>query len=621
MIFTNNFDRTGSRLSSIVSGLLLSKLLNVPYKIKWNSYGSVHEEIEINNIFSENFIKKYLTKNLNKVDFYFHHLDFNSFKNEDLIEPKIFYEFLKKKFKKNTVPGINPAIIMKFIKNKKLYVDYILKELEFNVEIKKIKEQVQQINFLYTPLVIREGDILSEDYEQFFYNVRAFSALNAVFLIKNKLINDPFLIGEELHLQNKLSTRFKLKKINYEQNLNYVEKLFYDIFVIANAKTVIANNSSLVSFSNFYGSNKLIKFEEFINTDNFIVYENTIYTELQTYGDWYSSEQKAFAFLNLYQQAKRLNIRENSLESYLLECIKYKDNEMYNLYLIDFYLENEQLFNANKVFEKFKKNLNINIIKKFIHRKIFLHQFSITTRNFLSKKLMHKNKLLKFSELKKFLLRSQLSITQKNLELLIDLSPSQLGADLLALFFNDFAKHKYFIEIGANDGLNLSNSLMLERDFFWNGVLVEPNSKAFQSLQSSRSNTKLNYAVSNKSDSVVEFKEYKDSLFSCISEKDTERHKRHKQDFDIKTIQTITLTEIFKRYCLPKQIEYLSIDTEGNEYEIIKDFDFDMYKVKTISIEHNHDLKKANLIRNKLLQHNYLELKEKFLKFDMFFYK
>jgi hypothetical protein len=72
---------------------------------------------------------------------------------------------------------------------------------------------------------------------------------------------------------------------------------------------------------------------------------------------------------------------------------------------------------------------------------------------------------------------------------------------------------------------------------------------------------------------------------------------------------------------LPKQIEYLSIDTEGNEFEIIKDFDFDMYKVKTISIEHNHDLKKANLIRNKLLQHNYLELKEKFLKFDMFFYK
>jgi FkbM family methyltransferase len=617
MIFTNNTDRTGSRLLSIASGLLLSKLLNVPYKIQWNSYPSAHEEIKINNIFSENFIKKYLIKNVNKVDFYFHHLDFNSFKNEDLIKPKIFYEYLKKRFKNNKIDSGNPNLIMRFIKNKKLYVDYILKELEFNVEIKKIKELVQQINFLYTPLVVREGDILSDDFNYFRFNGKAFSALNAVFLIKNKLINDPFLLGEELHLQNKLSTRFKLKKINYEQNLNYAEKLFYDIFVIANANTVIANNSSLVGFSNFYGSNKLIKFKEFINTDNFIVYENTIYTELQTYGDWYSSEQKAFAFLNLYQQAKRLKVRENDLESYLLECIKYKDNAIYNLYLIDFYLEKKQLFKANKVFEKFKKNFNVNI-KQFINKKFFCKKFSISTRNFLSKKLMHKNKLLKFSELKKFLLRSKLSITQKNLELLIDLSPSQLGADLLALFFNDFAKHKYFIEIGANDGLNLSNSLMLERDFFWNGVLVEPNSKAFQSLQSSRSNIKLNYAVSDKSDSVVEFKEYKDSLFSCISEKNTGRYK---DDFDIKTIQTITLTEIFKRYCLPKQIEYLSIDTEGNEFEIIKDFDFDMYKVKTISIEHNHDLKKANLIRNKLLQHNYLELKEKFLKFDMFFYK
>ena len=224
----------------------------------------------------------------------------------------------------------------------------------------------------------------------------------------------------------------------------------------------------------------------------------------------------------------------------------------------------------------------------------------------------------KFNELKNFLLNKKLSITHQHLEKLIDLSPSQLGQDLLALYFNNFEKHKYFIDIGANDGMKLSNSLTLERDFFWNGLLVEPNSNAFKSLKSSRSNIKINYAVSDKSDSVVKFKEYKNSLRSCIFEKDTERYN---QDFDIKTVQTITLTEIFKRFCLPKQIEYLSIDTEGNEYEIIKDFDFDIYNVKTISIEHNHDLIKSDLIRNKLLKYNYKELKEKFLRFDMFFYK
>ena len=224
----------------------------------------------------------------------------------------------------------------------------------------------------------------------------------------------------------------------------------------------------------------------------------------------------------------------------------------------------------------------------------------------------------KFNELKNFFLHNKLSITHQYLEKLIDLSPSQLGQDLLALYFNDFKKHKYFIDIGANDGMRLSNSLLLERYFCWNGLLVEPNAKAFKSLQSSRSNIKINYAVSDKSDSMVKFKEYKNSLRSCIFEKDTERYN---QAFDIKTIQTITLTEIFKRFCLPKQIEYLSIDTEGNEYEIIKDFDFNIYNVKTISIEHNHDLKKSDLIRNKLLKYNYNELKENFLKFDLFFYK
>ena len=61
----------------------------------------------------------------------------------------------------------------------------------------------------------------------------------------------------------------------------------------------------------------------------------------------------------------------------------------------------------------------------------------------------------KFNELKNFLLNKKLSITHQHLEKLIDLSPSQLGQDLLALYFNNFEKHKYFIDIGANDGMKL----------------------------------------------------------------------------------------------------------------------------------------------------------------------
>ena len=43
-----------------------------------------------------------------------------------------------------------------------------------------------------------------------------------------------------------------------------------------------------------------------------------------------------------------------------------------------------------------------------------------------------------------------------------------------------------------------------------------------------------------------------------------------------------------QKYNAPKNIDYLSIDTEGSEYEILKTFDFDKYNSKVITCEHNY---------------------------------
>jgi hypothetical protein len=54
-----------------------------------------------------------------------------------------------------------------------------------------------------------------------------------------------------------------------------------------------------------------------------------------------------------------------------------------------------------------------------------------------------------------------------------------------------------------------------------------------------------------------------------------------------KKLKSISLNSLIKKYQLGKNIDYISIDTEGNELDIIKNFNFNKYNVKIFTIEHN----------------------------------
>ena len=55
----------------------------------------------------------------------------------------------------------------------------------------------------------------------------------------------------------------------------------------------------------------------------------------------------------------------------------------------------------------------------------------------------------------------------------------------------------------------------------------------------------------------------------------------------------------------PKNIDYMSIDTEGNEYDIIKNINFSKWKIKIITIEHNFDNNNKKKIYKFLTKNNY----------------
>ena len=53
-------------------------------------------------------------------------------------------------------------------------------------------------------------------------------------------------------------------------------------------------------------------------------------------------------------------------------------------------------------------------------------------------------------------------------------SRSQLRQDLFVLSQLDFKRNGYFVEFGATNGFNLSNTHLMEKEFGWTGILAEP---------------------------------------------------------------------------------------------------------------------------------------------------
>ena len=67
----------------------------------------------------------------------------------------------------------------------------------------------------------------------------------------------------------------------------------------------------------------------------------------------------------------------------------------------------------------------------------------------------------------------------------------------------------------------------------------------------------------------------------------------------------MTLLDLLDKYEAPNFIEYISIDTEGSEYEILRVFDFTKYNFGLMHIEHNYEEPKRSLIKNLLLNNGY----------------
>lgn len=150
------------------------------------------------------------------------------------------------------------------------------------------------------------------------------------------------------------------------------------------------------------------------------------------------------------------------------------------------------------------------------------------------------------------------------------------------------------MEIGACDGIFVSNSLIFEQQG-WNCICVEPNKEYYTRLSKNRKLT-ANYACGLQDIDDVDFTifDLQGGNQSAISSLQVDQRlvsshthlitDSFKEKVNIRTIDTI-----LKEFPLIINLDFLSIDTEGTELDVLKGFDINKWKPKLFVVENNFD--------------------------------
>ena len=200
-------------------------------------------------------------------------------------------------------------------------------------------------------------------------------------------------------------------------------------------------------------------------------------------------------------------------------------------------------------------------------------------------------------------------------------SKSQLRQDLFVLSQLDFRQNGYFVEFGATNGLELSNTYLLEKRFGWKGILAEPALCWREALRHNRSAHIENDCVWKVSGASLTFNEVSAAEFSTITNySGSDHHKATRQTGKTYNVHTISLNDLLVKYDAPRHMDYLSIDTEGSEFEILNSLDFDKYSFGVITCEHNYTPMREKIFAL-LTGHGYTRKFQSLSQFDDWYVK
>jgi len=160
---------------------------------------------------------------------------------------------------------------------------------------------------------------------------------------------------------------------------------------------------------------------------------------------------------------------------------------------------------------------------------------------------------------------------------------SQVGQDNWICEKYNYKKNGIFLDVGAFDGVQISNTYYLESVLGWKGYCIEAGIKNYSELIKKREYC-LHAAVCGKT-GVVQFEE--NWTVGKIGSGDP--------------VQSFTFADLLKYLDYPNEIDYISLDIEGSEYEALLTFPFEKYKVGAWTVEHNSH-EDGGVMRDKIRQ-------------------
>lgn len=193
------------------------------------------------------------------------------------------------------------------------------------------------------------------------------------------------------------------------------------------------------------------------------------------------------------------------------------------------------------------------------------------------------------------------------------ISFSQNFQDLFVLYTLNYKKHGFFIEFGATNGIEISNTFLLESKYMWDGILAEPAITFYNDLTKNRTAKIDNRCVWTTSRELISFTEILGTGLSGIRSKLSLKGNENfiKKNYNV---ETISLNDLLVFHEAPLEIDFLSIDTEGSEFQILYTLNFNLYKIKIIIVEHNYKPIRDDIFQ--LLINNGYERKFKNLSFQ-----